>query len=241
MGPGFAQQFVTQCDVCDGAGKSIDKKFICKECNGNKVPNDIKVLEVHIDPGMKEGQQIVFEGEADERPDVLPGDIVFIVQQKPHSLFTRSGNNLHMTKKINLSESLTGVEFTVKHLDGTTLVVRSQKGDVIKPGSVKQIDKEGFPTYKNPFEKGNLYIKFEIELPDHISDKFQQQLAQILPKKTNKADVMDESADDVEEVVLKNAILTKQKETHNGRGNIYDSDDEDVGDRRQGGVQCGTQ
>lgn len=237
MGPGFVQQYVTPCEVCEGTGKSIDKKFICKECQGNKVTNDVKVLEVHIDPGMKEQQQIVFEGEADERPDVLPGDIVFIVQQKPHPYFTRQGNNLHMKKKINLLEALTGVEFSVKHLDGRTLVVRSKKNQVIKPGMVMQITKEGFPIHKSPFQKGNLYIEFEVEFPDHIPETLHQQLSKVLPMKVNKADVMDESSDNVEEVYLTEADLSQ----NNGESrNQYDSDEEYEGRRGQS-VQCGTQ
>jgi len=33
------------------------------------------------------------------------------------------------------------------------------------PGDVKIIQGEGMPTYKNPFEKGNLFITFAIDFP----------------------------------------------------------------------------
>ena len=32
-------------------------------------------------------------------------------------------------------------------------------------GSVKCVMEEGMPTYRNPFQKGNLYVKFEITFP----------------------------------------------------------------------------
>lgn len=41
-----------------------------------------KVLEVHITKGMRNGQKITFHGEADEAPGVVPGDIIFIVEEK---------------------------------------------------------------------------------------------------------------------------------------------------------------
>lgn len=41
-----------------------------------------KVLEVHITKGMRNGQKIVFHGEADEAPGVVPGDIIFVVEEK---------------------------------------------------------------------------------------------------------------------------------------------------------------
>jgi len=46
--------------------------------------NESKTLEIYVDKGMKDGQKITFENEADEKPDCLAGDIVFVLQQKPH-------------------------------------------------------------------------------------------------------------------------------------------------------------
>lgn len=40
-----------------------------------------------------------------------------------------------MEKKITLQEALCGCEFTVNHLDGQQLLVKTQPGDVIAPGS----------------------------------------------------------------------------------------------------------
>lgn len=34
-------------------------------------------------------------------------------------------------------------------------------------GSIKGIAGEGMPHYKNPFEKGNLYVKFDVTFPDN--------------------------------------------------------------------------
>ena len=40
------------------------------------------MLEVLISKGMRNGQKITFPGEADEAPGVIPGDIIFIVEEK---------------------------------------------------------------------------------------------------------------------------------------------------------------
>jgi DnaJ-class molecular chaperone len=34
------------------------------------------------------------------------------------------------------------------------------------PGGIKGIEGEGMPHYRNPFEKGNLYIKFDVTFPE---------------------------------------------------------------------------
>lgn len=50
--------------------------------DNEKVVTDRKILEVHITKGMRNGQKITFHGEADEAPGVMPGDIIFIVEEK---------------------------------------------------------------------------------------------------------------------------------------------------------------
>ena len=45
--------------------------------------------EVHIDKGMKDGQKITFHGEGDQEPGLEPGDIIIVLDQKDHAVFTR--------------------------------------------------------------------------------------------------------------------------------------------------------
>lgn len=124
LAPGFITQSRAHCPDCKGQGESVDKSKICQACQGNKVTAEKKTLEVHIDKGMKMGQKVVFEGEADERPGVQPGDVIFILQEKQHQMFQREDKNLICQKKISLVEALTGVEFKLTHLDGRILLVK---------------------------------------------------------------------------------------------------------------------
>jgi len=47
-------------------GEVIDEKDKCPQCKGQKVVQDKKMLEVHVEKGMQHGQKITFQGEADE-------------------------------------------------------------------------------------------------------------------------------------------------------------------------------
>lgn len=49
-----------------GAGEVISERDKCQHCKGNKVSQEKKVLEVHVEKGMQHGQKVVFEGQADE-------------------------------------------------------------------------------------------------------------------------------------------------------------------------------
>lgn len=46
---------------------------------------------------MREGHKIYFRGEGDQQPDLEPGDVIIILQQKPHEKFQRSDDDLVMT------------------------------------------------------------------------------------------------------------------------------------------------
>ena len=79
LGPGMYTQSTRPCDDCDGKGEVINEKDKCKECNGKKVVKDKKILEVQVDKGAPNGEKYVFHGEADEFPDIEPGDVVIQV------------------------------------------------------------------------------------------------------------------------------------------------------------------
>lgn len=72
--------------ACACAGEVINEKDRCRKCEGHKVCKETKLLEVHVDKGMKHGQKITFSGEADQAPGVEPGDIVLVLQEKEHEV-----------------------------------------------------------------------------------------------------------------------------------------------------------
>ena len=133
MGP-MIQRFQTLCPDCNGEGEIIPEEDKCKECHGKKVVSERKVLSVHVDKGMQEGQRITFAEEADQAPNVQPGDVIFVIETKEHDRFQRKGDDLFHKAKIDLVTALTGGEFAIEHLDERYLRVEILPGEVIKPG-----------------------------------------------------------------------------------------------------------
>ncbi|XP_030747818.1 dnaJ homolog subfamily A member 2-like [Sitophilus oryzae] len=234
LGPGMAQQVQSCCPDCRGEGEVIKEKDRCTTCHGQKVCNETKILEVHVDKGMRENQKIFFRGEGDQQPNVEHGDVVIILQQKPHERFERKGNDLYMKHTISLTEALCGFTFLVHHLDKRDLLIRHPAGNVIKPGDVKTVSQEGMPVYKNPFERGNLYITFDIKFPeDHFApEDTLKQLESILPPRL--AFSMPEG-EHVEEVDLVDFDPNERSSNSGSRGEAYASDDEE---HHRPGMQC---
>jgi DnaJ family protein A protein 2 len=57
---------------------------------------------------MSHNQKITFEGDADEAPGTVAGDVVVVLQQLEHATFKRDGNHLFYKAKVTLLEALTG-------------------------------------------------------------------------------------------------------------------------------------
>jgi len=235
LGPGMIQQMRTSCTDCGGKGESVKEEDKCKNCKGKKVTKEKKILQVHIDKGMKHGQKVVFSGEADEYPEVEAGDIVFVISEKKHDLFRRNGNDLIIDYKLTLVEALAGFSFAIKHLDDRELLVKSEKGDIINPDDGRVLEGEGMPQYKRPFDKGNLYIHFTVEFPKpgFFNDKQFKQLEDLLPPRR----ALPKETPEMEQVELKR-ITENQQRKPGQRNESYDEDDGPQGNR---GVQCAQQ
>ena len=236
MGP-MIQRFQTECDACHGTGDIVDPKDRCKSCNGKKIENERKILEVHVEPGMKDGQKIVFKGEADQAPDVIPGDVVFLVSERPHKHFKRDGDDLVYEAEIDLLTAIAGGEFALEHVSGDWLKVAIVPGEVIAPGMRKVIEGKGMPVPKYG-GYGNLIVKFTIKFPENhfTTEENLKQLEQILPPRATPTIPKKATVD---ECVLADFNPAKYNRTRASRGGAhYDSDEEEQGGE---GVQCASQ
>lgn len=166
IGPGMMRRETVVCDHCQGAGQVFKEKDRCKKCKGKRTTQEKKVLEIYIPRGSMQGERIVLEGEADQYPDQIPGDIVFTLVEEQHDSFSRLGYDLSAELKISLSEALTGFNRVVlKHLDGRGIQLERKRGKVLRPGDVLKIPGEGMPMKRNE-TKGDLYLLVSIDFPE---------------------------------------------------------------------------
>ncbi|XP_062174172.1 chaperone protein dnaJ A6-like [Alnus glutinosa] len=240
IGLGMIQQMQHVCTECRGSGEVISERDKCPQCKGSKVTQEKKVLEVHVEKGMQHGEKIVFEGQADQAPDTIAGDIVFILQLKEHPKFKRKFDDLYVEHSLNLTEALCGFQFALTHLDGRQLLIKSNPGEIIKPGQSKAINDEGMPHHQRPFIKGRLYIHFNVDFPDSgiLSHEQCQTLETILPPRPSK-NLTDMELDDCEETTLHDVNIEdemRRKQQHQYQ-EAYDEDDEPSMPR----VQCAQQ
>lgn len=101
---------------------------------------------------------------------------MFIIDEKPHSVFTREGNDLVVTQNISLAEGealTSSYTFQITTLDGRDLTIAIDNG--IDPNKEEVVPSEGMPISKNPSQKGSLRIKFNITFTEMVDAETESQ------------------------------------------------------------------
>ncbi|KAL7752359.1 Molecular chaperone (DnaJ superfamily) [Sorochytrium milnesiophthora] len=138
-----------------------------------------KIISINIKPGWKAGTKIKFPDEGDELPNGQGNqDIEFVVEEKPHNVFKRESEHLHVTLDISLSEALTGFSRIIATLDGRKLKVSNNS--VLQPGQEKRFSGEGMPKSRTPEVKGDLVVHFNIRFPTRLSDDQKESIKRTL-------------------------------------------------------------
>merc|ERR1712071_688686 len=204
VGPGMIQQMQRSCTECNGKGYKAETR------------SERKVLEVHVEKGMKNEERIQFKGMGDEVPKMEPGDINFVVQEKEHALFKRKGADLLAIKTLSLNQALCGFKWEITHLDKRKILISTKPGEIIKPEAAEN----------KPFVK-------IIPEDNSLTPNTVELLKKILPDPDDEY-VPDED-DDVEEVFMQDAnVKTFGTGGASVHDNAYDSDDGENGQN----VQC---
>ncbi|OAA43221.1 protein mitochondrial targeting protein (Mas1) [Metarhizium rileyi] len=237
MGP-MIQRFQTVCPDCNGEGEIIKDKDRCKQCSGKKTIVDRKVLHVHVDKGVRSGTKVEFRGEGDQSPGVQAGDVVFEIEQKPHTRFKRKDDDLLYNCDIELVTALAGGTIYIEHLDDRWLAIDILPGESIAPESVKMVRGQGMPSHRH-HDFGNLFIHFNVKFPEKnwTQDQsafaaLQKILPQPLVQNIPPAEAMTEPAD------LEDMDGRSQNRVFGSPGVEEDEEDGHPGAER---VQCASQ
>ncbi|MCJ1288745.1 hypothetical protein MMC34_000274 [Xylographa carneopallida] len=225
---------MVQCNVCNGNRTYFSDKDKCKKCKGQKVVVGNKVFELYIPRGWRDGDQKRYEEASDEVPGQLPGDLVFLFQEKKHPVFERNRADLMAHIKVTLHEALCGFSRVVlNHLDGRGIQIDQPRGRIAKPGQIYKIAGDGMP-FKHGEQRGDLYLVVDLQLPDDgwlpkQSLMLELQKVPPLPEKVITSDVIDEVEYD------RNATLESFGTSERGQASRDEEDEEEEGDH---GPQC---
>lgn len=128
---------------------------------------ETEILTIVVKPGWKKGTKIKFPDKGNEQVNQLPADLVFVIDEKPHDLFKRDGNDLMTSTSVTLAEAIGGTTVSVDTLDGRNVSVGVT--EIVSPGYELVVPGEGMPIAKEPRTRGDLRIKFDVQFPTRLT------------------------------------------------------------------------
>lgn len=167
-------------EVLSGTTKKLKITRKVLNSDGRTTRSEDKILTIDIKPGWKAGTKITFPKEGDQTPHNVPADIVFVIKDKPHMLFTRDGSDIRYKANISLRDALCGTTIQVPTL--TNRKIPLALNEVIKPNSTKRIQGEGLPVPKTPTQRGDLLVEFNVVFPNSISTNTKDILKDLIPQ-----------------------------------------------------------
>ena len=122
------------CPVCGGAGKVITDK--CPDCGGKGYIRRKKDIDVKVPAGINTGQQIILTGYGERGNNGgQNGDLIIEVNIKPHQIFQREGNDIHIVLPLDYFEAALGTKVSIPTVYGEvdlTIPAGTQPNQILK-------------------------------------------------------------------------------------------------------------
>jgi DnaJ-class molecular chaperone len=138
---------------------------------------DGSVLDVTIPPGTRDGQTLRLRGKG--RPgigDGPPGDALIEIEVRPHPIFTRKGDDIHVELPISLSEAVLGGKVNVPTSSGSVAMTVPKWSNT---GSVLRLKGRGVP--RSDGSRGDEYVTLKVMLPEKPDPELEKFVAQWRP------------------------------------------------------------
>ena len=115
----FLGQVMTSrpCNACQGFGTVIQHP--CFECSGQGRVRTRRTLKLRVPAGVDSGTRIQLTGEGEVGPGAGPaGDLYVEVAVRPHSIYTRRGDDLHCQVELPMTAAALGTTLQLWTFDG---------------------------------------------------------------------------------------------------------------------------
>jgi len=152
------------CPQCGGKGKII--KNPCKSCGGSGQQRKRKTITVSVPAGIDTDQTISLRGQGHAGKNGGPaGDLLIIIDVRPHELFRREGNNVWCEAPITFTQAVLGAEMEIPTIDGK---VKYTLPEGTQTGTTFRLRGKGIPNL-NGRGRGDQYVTVNIETPRNLT------------------------------------------------------------------------
>ncbi|MFF5993005.1 molecular chaperone DnaJ [Prauserella flavalba] len=169
----FLGQVVTArpCPVCRGFGEVITDP--CQQCGGDGRVRARRNVTAKIPPGVGDGMRIRLSGQGEVGAGGGPaGDLYVEIDEEPHDVFVRQGNDLHCHLRIPMTSAALGAVVPLE-----TLIDGEQEIDIepgTQPNTELVLTGKGMPRLRSSGRvdgRGDLHVHVEVVVPTKLDDE----------------------------------------------------------------------
>ena len=135
---------------------------------------DGKRIEVTIPRGVRDGQKIRLAGKGEDGP-AGKGDLLIKISIRPHPVYERKGDDLHLDVPVDYLTAALGGEISVPTLSGR---VKMKVPARTSGGRTFRLPGQGMSKLKGD-TRGNLYAKARVTVPESMSEAEEQALEEL--------------------------------------------------------------
>lgn len=165
---------ITTCPRCRGAGEIIEKP--CPTCGGDGRVQGSSTVSVKIPAGVSSGNYINVAGAGHAGPQGGPaGDAIVLIEEKPHELFERHGDDLLFQLPISFTQAALGDGVIVPTLNGS---VKLKVPQGTQSGKLFRLRGKGIPHLRG-FGSGDQLVRVIVWTPTTLSSEEKELLTRL--------------------------------------------------------------
>ncbi|TAN44093.1 MAG: molecular chaperone DnaJ [Nitrospirae bacterium] len=154
------------CPECRGSGRKT--LAVCGRCGGRGSAYTTETVNVKIPAGVDNGSVVRLKGKGNAGLGGGPsGDLQLEISIKPHTVFKREGDNVHVHLPVTFGEAALGAKVDVPTLEGIS-VMKLPQGT--QGGQKFKLSGKGFSVPKSS-RRGDQYVEIKIMVPKEISEE----------------------------------------------------------------------
>ncbi|MEW5746386.1 MAG: molecular chaperone DnaJ [Nitrospirota bacterium] len=162
------------CPECGGTGKKVTA--VCKKCGGRGTTAQTETMKVKIPAGVDNGSVVRLKGKGNNGIGGGPaGDLLIEISIRPHPIFTRKGDNIHVQLPVTFGEAALGAKVEVPTIDGTA-VMKLPPGT--QGGQRFKLAGKGFH-HPRTKARGDEFVEIKIIVPKNIPESAKEAIKEI--------------------------------------------------------------
>jgi molecular chaperone DnaJ len=163
--------FSKNCPHCGGSGRL--RQLACEACNALGIETRSETLNVKIPAGVADGARVRVpgKGHAGVRGGA-PGDLYIDVEVRPHHVYRREGDDLHMVVPIAIHEAALGAKVEIGTPDG---IARLRVPPGTQSGQRFRLRERGAPSPRTGL-RGDLVVEVRLMLPKVLDERSKELL-----------------------------------------------------------------